>query len=371
MGKVLIACGGTGGHFLPGLAVAEALQRRGVEVTLLLCGKDVEQVLSQQPGVLAVTVPMRPFVGGVAGQLRTFWVNARALWRLLKLVGNVDVVLGMGGYGAAVPLLAALLRRRRIALHEANAVPGRVTEMFASRAEFISLGFPECQPYLVRRVRQSEKLVVTGVPIRSELVRAARQRRSGLADPARVLIVGGSRGSAAVNRIATRALARLWQRGLRFSVDHICGFGKVSEVTAAYEQEEIPAQVLEFTADVTELYSRADVAVARSGASTCAELALFGIPAIFIPYPYAVRDHQWKNAAALAEAGGAVVCSEEKADPETIAESLEAILTDTERRQRMAEAIQKRAQPEAAEKVAELVVRLLSDQTERKQSAAL
>ena len=364
MARIFIACGGTGGHFFPGSAVAECLLKRGHEVRILLCGKDVERSLLDWNGSEIVTVRSSPLSASPYRIPAAVLTNLTALARSLLMLSNADVVVGMGGYGAAPPLAAARLRRVPIVLFEANAVPGRVTRLLASNASAIALGMPECEPFLRKRVRKTCLLEVTGVPVRSALVQAAesvtRPESGGDGDKdKRVLVFGGSRGARFLNETVAQALAQLKKSGVDVQVDHVSGAGAVEIVRSRYAEAGITCEVMEYTPEMARLYRRATCAVTRAGASTCAELALFGLPALLIPYPFAAGDHQAQNAAALAADGAAVVCRQESADVRTVAEQVRRLLTDAQLRERMSRAVRKRARADAAWRVADMVEAVL------------
>jgi len=337
--------------------VALALQKRGHMPRLVLCGKDIEREALPQCRVPCTTVPMLPLGGPIPRRIVAGMTDLAGLLRSLPLVRRADAVVGMGGYGSAAPVLAAVLQRRPLLLHEANAVPGRVTELFARWADAVALGFPECTAFLSVR---NPAVVCTGVAVRPELVAAAAAAAPRRSDPPVILVLGGSRGAQVLNDALPPALEILRRQGRRFSVEHVSGPGRAGPVAAAYRRAGIPARVHEFIRDMAGLYRRVTVAVARAGASTCAELALFGIPAVLIPYPHAVRDHQWKNAAALAAAGAAIACPEPKASPAVIAESLERLLADETFYREAAQAMRSRARPDAAEKMVDLVETVLA-----------
>lgn len=342
--------------------MAECLLKRGHEVTVLLCGRDVERSLLDGSGLEMVTVRSIPLSFSpwrLAGALA---VNFTALVRSLSLLGNADVVVGMGGYGAAAPLAAAKLRRLPVVLFEANAVPGRVTRLFARHALALALGMPECEASLRGKVRKTCLLEVTGVPVRSALVHASdggSRPESGGEEVKRILVFGGSRGARFFNEVVVQALARLKRSGLDFQVDHVSGVGAEEIVRSRYAAAGIPCEVAEYTGQMARLYRRASCAVARAGASTCAELAVFGVPALLIPYPFAAGDHQARNAAALAADGAAVVCRQETADVRTVAEQVRRLLSDARLRERMSRAVRGRARAEAAGRVADMVEAVL------------
>ena len=234
------------------------------------------------------------------------------------------------------PCGAARLLGVPIVLHEANVIPGRAVRLFARSAAALAAGFEETRYHL----RQA-KLTVVGIPLRDELTEAARglpAREAAVHSPFRLLIVGGSMGAHRLNEVATEALARLKNDGLEFSVVHLAGKEDEPAVRAAYEAAGVRAEVIAFTKYMAPLYHAADLAICRAGASTCTELAFFGVPALFVPYPSAAMDHQTANARALEKRGTADVVAESALTPEWLEAYLAQTLRKPERLARLREA---------------------------------
>ncbi len=327
--KVAVACGGTGGHVFPGLATARELLSHGHEVTLWLTGRDTEQSARKDWDGPVVEVPARGFPAGFSAEaFRRAWILARAVARSRAEMrkDRPDVLLAMGSYASVGPCGAARLLGVPIVLHEANVIPGRAVRLFARTAAAVAAGFEETRYHL----RQA-KLSVVGIPLRDELTEAARglpPRESAVHAPFRLLIVGGSMGAHRLNEVATEALSRLKNSGLEFAVVHLTGRDDEPSVRAAYQAAGVEAEVIAFTKYMAPLYHAADLAICRAGASTCAELAYFGVPALFVPYPRAAMDHQTANARALEKRGTADVVDESALTPEW----LEAYLAQTMRK---------------------------------------
>jgi UDP-N-acetylglucosamine--N-acetylmuramyl-(pentapeptide) pyrophosphoryl-undecaprenol N-acetylglucosamine transferase len=302
--RVAIACGGTGGHIFPGLATAEVLRERGHEVTLWMAGKDVESAaVKDWPGAL-ITVPSR----GLPSPLSPHFLPAlvrllRAMRTCRKLMRKnpPDVLLAMGSYASAGPVWAARRHRVPVVLHEANVVPGRAIRFFARRATAVAASFEASRYYL-----QKTKLTITGMPIRRDLERASRElQRAPSGDRHNVMVLGGSRGARRLNEVAVDAFALLHERGVPVHPIHLTGKADEPRVRAAYAKAGVAAEIIAFTTNMAPLYSAADLAICRAGASTCAELLAFGVPALLVPFPHAAADHQTANAKAMVRLGAA------------------------------------------------------------------
>ncbi len=354
--RIVVACGGTGGHVHPGIAVADELRGRGWRVELLLAGKELEQrTVSGWEGEICTvnTVPpvelLSPRI--FKAVLRMVSAGAKS-WRVL---GDRDVagVLAMGGYGCVWPLAACTLRGVPFVLHEGNAVPGRTISLFSRWARAVAVAFPEAE----RALERAKRVVDTGLPVRRDIL-AAAQHRTGSLPPdgrRRVLVLGGSGGARALNVLVPRVFGRLAARGVQVDLIHIAGPGRAEEAREAYGREGVRAEVVDYSDRIEELYVGCDLAICRAGASTCAEVAVMGIPAVFIPYPYAVRDHQAANAAHFAGRGAALVVEEGDLQSERFVQELGDLLLDGGRLQGMGTAMRSLARPDAAVRVADLV----------------
>lgn len=347
--KAAVACGGTGGHVFPGLATARELLSRGHEVTLWLTGRDTEQSARRDWDGPVVEIPARGFPAGFSGEsFRRAWNLGRAVWRSRARMraDRPDVLLAMGSYASVGPCGAARLLGVPIVLHEANVIPGRAVRLFSRAAAAVATGFEETRYHL-----PGARLAVVGIPLRDELTEAARNlppRDRSRSAPLRLLVVGGSLGAHRLNEVTTGALARLQRTGERFAVTHLTGPKDAAEVRAAYAEAGVEAEVIDFTKYMAPLYHAADLAICRAGASTCAELAFFGVPALFVPYPHAAMDHQTANARALVDAGAALLLREGEWTAEALCAALAGLLADEPQLAAMRTAMLAAARPEAA-----------------------
>jgi UDP-N-acetylglucosamine--N-acetylmuramyl-(pentapeptide) pyrophosphoryl-undecaprenol N-acetylglucosamine transferase len=350
---VVVACGGTGGHAFPGLAVAGELKRRGHDVCVWASGRDVEEsVLRGWDGETFATFarPLRP---------RYAFALVRSLFRcrLRMRRARPDVLLAMGSYSSLPPVLAASAKNVPVVLHEANTVPGRAVEFLSRFAWRVAVSFGVTADHLPR-----VRTVRTGLPVRADI--ASGKRFDFIPpDSFTVFVTGGSQGAHAVNLLASAALVQMQSvlaaRGdavrRRLYVVHQTGEKDKAEVTAVYAGAGIPARVHAFERAMADAFASADLVIARAGASTCFELAACGKPALLVPLPSAVRDHQHFNAEAFAAHGAADEGAQALLTPHQLCRYLLDKYDHPERLKAMAGRMHELAAPDAAAKVADLV----------------
>ena len=350
-GRFAVACGGTGGHMFPGMATAQALQRRGHVVTLWVAGRDVEaEGLDGWSGPV-VRIPSR----GVTSRnplvlLRAIfsWVSAVRRARCSMAEELPDALLAMGSYSSVGPVLAAYSLRIPVVLHEANAVPGRAVSMLARFSRSVATTFPDAERGLPAR-----KCVRTGLPLRRMLAgeKAVQGDR-----PFTVLVMGGSLGAHRLNELAVDSLCAMWARGDRdLRVIHLAGRKDEEWVRARYAQVGVPAAVHGFLADMASAYAEADIAVCRAGASSCMELCASRVPALLVPLPHAVRDHQKANACIMSEREAALWIAQEEMTPSDIESFVVGSRRTPERMARMRSALGGMAMPDADRRLSDLL----------------
>ena len=362
--NIAIACGGTGGHAYPGLATAEELRRRGHRVTLWLTGRDSEKAVRDAwtgPVVEIASKGFSSFAPLQAVQTLLALRSAARRARRAMAADRPDVVLAMGSYASAGPCRAALALGVPLVLHEANVIPGRAVEFFARRAALVAVGFEESRRWL-----RKARVEAVGIPVRADLAAQAAALASAPsidhpADaPLNLLVTGGSLGAAQLNRVASEAVCSAVRRGLPLRVVHLTGVRDEADVRARYAEAGVEADVRAFEPDMAPLFAAADLALCRAGGSTCAELALFGLPALLVPYPFAAKDHQTANAAALERRG----CADRIAERDLTAPWLENYLAETLRRPdrlaRMREAARRNGIPDGTSALADWVERAAS-----------
>jgi len=352
---ILIAAGGTGGHIMPGLAVADELRQRGWRVLWAGHPDKMEGRLIPEHGI--ELLPLR-FTGvrgkGAAAMLtlpfRLLSGFAQA-WRVLSQA-RPNVVLGMGGYVAFPVGVLAALRRVPLVLHEQNAVAGLTNKVLARVANRVLSGFPDV-------LKRSERV---GNPVRRDVVGlSAHQARYAVrTGPLRLLVVGGSLGAQALNQTVPAALASLPPER-RPQVTHQSGASHIDALRAAYAQAGVAAECMPFIDDMAGALADADVVVCRAGAMTVAEVAAAGVAALFVPFPHAVDDHQTANARFLSDAGAAWL----RQQVEFTAEWLAAWLSDLSREKLCAVALRarERALPDSARCIADVCAQAAGDET--------
>lgn len=343
MKTALVMAGGTGGHIFPGLAVAEALRARGWRVHWLGAPDSMESQLVPPRGFPLETVAF----GGVRGKgVKTLLVLPfkllRACWQSLRVVRRVrpDVVVGLGGYITFPGGLVSVLLRRPLVLHEQNSVAGLANRVLARMAARVYSAFP----------RVLEKAEWVGNPLREAFLRqpAPEQRFAGRGGPLKLLVVGGSLGAKALNEIVPQALARI-PANQRPQVLHQSGARQIDELRANYLKAGVHAELTPFIEDTASAFAEADLVICRAGASTVTEIAAVGAPALFVPFPFAVDDHQTTNARFLVDAGGGWLVPQAELTPDKLA----TMLITLQREELLARAVaaRKLAKTQATEQV--------------------
>ena len=361
---VMILAGGTGGHIFPGLAVAAALQARGVPVLWLGADGGMETRLVPPRGIAIDTIAVKGLRGkGVAALLGAplrVLAAIRAASRVLKLRAPRAVV-SFGGYAAGPGGIAARLRGTPLIVHEQNRAPGMTNRVLARFARRVLTGFPQTFKHVAEEV--------VGNPVRNEiaLLPEPAQRFLQRNGALRLLVLGGSQGARALNAAVPEALA-----GMNGTVEvrHQCGEKLREDATRAYADARIAASVEPFIADIASAYAWADLVVCRAGALTLAELCAAGVGSVLVPFPQAVDDHQTRNAEYLVERGAALLLPQGDGLADDLRNVLAMLAADPARRLAMAEAARALAKPDAAERVADIVLQASVPQASRQREAA-
>jgi UDP-N-acetylglucosamine--N-acetylmuramyl-(pentapeptide) pyrophosphoryl-undecaprenol N-acetylglucosamine transferase len=359
--NAVIACGGTGGHLFPGIAVAEVLQNRGHAVMLLVSEKDIDALaLSGRTNFQVEKLPTvglpSPFSPALFGFTRRF-VESLSLCRSIYRKFNPQAVLGMGGFTSTAPVLAGRFRGIATFIHESNAVPGKANRWTARVVNAVMLGFKECAPFFPKT-----RTEVTGTPVRTELVRLDRadsRRKLGLReDLPTLLVMGGSQGASGINQALIKALPFL--HGVPLQVIHLSGARDERLVADNYRREHVPAYIGAFHYQMEEVYSAADLVVARAGAASLAEFAGFSLPGILIPFPYAADDHQTRNAEIYTRADAAILLKQSDLSGESLARNIRELVENPQRLQQMAANCARLAPNDAAGRVANTIEKYTS-----------
>ncbi|HVM49919.1 MAG TPA: undecaprenyldiphospho-muramoylpentapeptide beta-N-acetylglucosaminyltransferase [Candidatus Acidoferrum sp.] len=351
--RVVIACGGTGGHLFPGLAIAEALVRRGCRVMLAISHKEVDQQAVEH--VSGMEICVLPAIGLTRGRefafLRGFLRSFRAARKLFQ-ARPPQAALAMGGFTSASPILAARRSGARTFLHESNTIPGRANRWLSWGVHEAFVGFPSAAGRLHNR-----RVTVTGTPVRPQFHPAdpAGCRTALGLDPARpvLLVMGGSQGASAINDLVVQSLPLFAQRTPDLQWVHLTGSRDAQKVSQAYAGTPLKAVVLPFLEQMELALGAATAAVSRSGASSLAELAAMRLPAVLIPYPSATGNHQFHNARAFEASGAARLLEQKSATGELLADLLWDLIEKPSVREHMQAALAQWHNPEAAERIAQ------------------
>jgi UDP-N-acetylglucosamine--N-acetylmuramyl-(pentapeptide) pyrophosphoryl-undecaprenol N-acetylglucosamine transferase len=356
---VLIACGGTGGHLFPGIAVGEVLAARGHDVTLLISEKKIDSIAAsghkdlrfEKTPFLAMPRPWSPKMPGF---LLGLWRGTRACRRLIR-DHQVKVVLGMGGFTSFAPLYAGRKEACTTLIHESNAIPGKANRLNARFSNIVLCGLDACRAHFPKHT----DVRTVGTPIRGamrtpeahedphEFFKLDKHKKT-------LLIMGGSQGARGVNRVVGMALDQFEAMGIQ--VLHIAGPTDYEEVRDVYARHPLLGQhVAAFCHRMDLAYRIADLAIARSGASSMSELAYFGVPSLLIPYPYAAEDHQTRNAEIFEKAGAARLLQEKDINADVLADTVRGILMNPKISEPMREAAHKMAVRNSAEEIADVI----------------
>lgn len=301
--KVLVMAGGTGGHVYPGLATAEVLKAKGLEIEWLGSIKGIENELVPKAGFPLHTISVAGLRGkGLVSLLLAPLNLFKACFQARRVLKHVkpDAVLGMGGFASGPGGLVAWLMGIPVLVHEQNAIPGMTNKLLAKMAKVVMEAFPN--------TFESAKSICTGNPIRQNIIdlREPAARLAERTGPLRILVVGGSLGAQAINLCMPEMLAKFTETE-RPVVRHQTGKRTFEETQEAYAKYKVSAEVMPFIDDMNTAYEWADVVVCRSGALTVSELSAAGVASILVPFPHAVDDHQTANARYLTEQGAAVL----------------------------------------------------------------
>lgn len=358
--RILIMAAGTGGHVFPAMAVAHELQKQGAVVHWLGTVVGMENDLLADSDFVYHAINMQGLRGnGMARLLKTPTTLLKATLAVIKIIqsNKIDVVVGFGGYVTAPGGLAARFCKKPIIIHEQNAIAGMSNRYLAKMAKKVLQAFPNTFTAL-----PEAKVITVGNPVRDAITNVPPPELRINPDdnrPLKLLVIGGSLGSQALNNNIAPTLKKLEMMATtpRWQVRHQCGKNNLADTQAAYEQAELhntPYEISPFVKDMAEAYAWADVIVCRAGALTVTEVATVGLPAVFVPLPHAVDDHQTANAKILSEQGAAFLLPQQDLN----ADSLSEILSNLDRKKIliMAEKARHFAHPTATQQVASLIL---------------
>ena len=354
--RAILAGGGTGGHVIPALAIANELKKSyGAEVLFIGTARGIENRLVPAAGYPLQLVRVGALKNvSLMTRAKTAFDLPRAVWDASRMLNEFapDVVIGVGGYASGPAMLAAVVKHIPTLAFEPNVVPGFANRVVARFVSGAAVHFEETAKYF----RHAE---VTGVPVRQAFfeIPVLEVNKKGGGTPT-LLVFGGSQGAHAINEAMIRCLPELRRQAPGIHIIHQTGERDYNDALAAYKSLGESAEVSKFIEDMPAAFARADLVVCRSGASTVAEITAAGKPAIFVPFPRAADDHQRVNAEALASAGAAVVVEESKLEGVWLAETIAALLGDSPRLEAMSEAARGLAHPDAARDIAAMAARV-------------
>jgi len=356
---VAIACGGTGGHLFPGVAVGEELVAGGCDVLLLTSQKEIDQnAVRPQPGIAVAALPAVGFSRARVFQFCRGFANSLTAVRALFRKRAPQAVLAMGGFTSASPVLAGKTCGAVTFLHESNTIPGRANRWLSHIVDQAFVGFPSAANRLYTR-----NVVSTGTPVRPQFQAtepSSARIALGLApDRPIALIMGGSQGARPINQLMEATLPALMQKAPELQYIHLTGNADFDRVRDAYGRLSCRAVVRPFLTEMDLALGAATFAISRAGASSLAEFAAMRLPAILIPFPAAADNHQLHNARAFAEAGAAMLLEQKRATPERLIELVGQFIANPEACAAMRNELVRWHAPRANQQIAQRILALL------------
>ncbi len=359
--RLLLTGGGTGGHLFPAIAAAEKFQQRfAVEVLFIGTSRKLDGESLARYGFAARTITSAGIKGKSLMQLiKALSALPVGYFQALSILRKFrpDIVLAVGGYVTAPVIVAAKTLGIPVVLHEQNSVAGLANRKLGFFAEKICLSLPGSEKDF-----SAGQVVFTGNPVRDTILHQAAKEEQRTDGTTTLLVLGGSQGAHRLNLLLPQVVAQLRRQDIR--VVHQCGKKDDTAVREAYQDAGIDAEVEPFFMDMAKVYARADLVVSRAGATTLAELAVLGKPAILVPYPHAADNHQQKNGEYYVQGGAALMFAEAQLDAAAFASSLDELLADRPRLQQMSAAMKKLGVFDAAERIVAVCEQTLATRKE-------
>ena len=347
--RIIVTGGGTGGHLFPGIAFATGMQQRipGCRIMFIGTKRLLDQEALAEYDFEIDSIKCMGLKGmGIKGRIQSLLQLPAALLEARRLIKRFvpDMVFGVGGYVTGPVMLAARLSGIPLCIHEQNSVPGLANKMLSRVVNKIFLSIP-CQYSFPER-----KTVMTGNPVRREIIEASLKQKTGNSNNKTLLVLGGSQGAHRVNSLVTEAVKELVGKyGITLTVIHQTGKADEEEVCSRYKECGVQAEVKAFFQDMADLYSRADLVISRAGATTLAELSVMGLPALLIPYPHAADDHQRTNALYYEDGGAARMFPENELSGEILSGEISGLLKKPELLNRMSSNMKSMGKSEATD----------------------
>ncbi|OHB34615.1 MAG: undecaprenyldiphospho-muramoylpentapeptide beta-N-acetylglucosaminyltransferase [Planctomycetes bacterium GWA2_40_7] len=375
--KVIFAGGGTGGHLMAGLSIAQEISSRfpGAHIIFFGTNKKGESGYIGKSSYEFKQIEACKLTSFIRLPLFIFVSLIGIIHSMINIVRiKPDIIIGLGGYGSALPVVAAYVIGVPIVLIEQNVIPGRANLIMSRWADAILCHWESTKnrfkPARIGTGGKAGSISVTGIPIRSGIVENETEvvkNPFGLASQGKTLLVmGGSQGSQAINKVLLQSIPKLKALIPGLQIIHLTGKEGYKEVKDAYDNLGINSFVSEFSSEIGIAYRLADLVICRAGANTIAEISAVGIPAILIPYPYATDNHQYWNAYELARIGGALIIKQDELKPERLTELVSDLLLNDEKLNNMKKINRGLSRPFAAEKVVDKICQTLEAKKTKK-----
>lgn len=360
--SVIIAGGGTGGHIFPGIAIAQEFKRRDPKTEILFVGtaRGLEKKIVPREGFKLELINVSALKRvGIVQRIKSLLLLPKSFLAVRSLIQQIkpDVVIGVGGYASGPVVLIASLMGVPTLVAEQNALPGFTNRILGRFVRAAAVTFEEAKDYF------GEKAETTGNPVRAEFFEVMPKEAATSEGEIHIFITGGSQGARAINLAVIGALPLLVEEKARLSITHQTGEHDYDKVRATYLENGWKVEVKPFIENMINEFAKADLVITRAGATTVAELAAAGKPALMIPFPFAADDHQRKNAEAIERAGAGRMILQAELTPERLAQELLWLVNDPQQLARMAEASKKLGHPDAAAKVVDLAMKIMSPES--------
>ncbi|MCS7278469.1 MAG: undecaprenyldiphospho-muramoylpentapeptide beta-N-acetylglucosaminyltransferase [Thermodesulfobacteriaceae bacterium] len=335
----LIVAGGTGGHIFPGLALAQSLLERGREVYFISGTRKIERLILKNKPFPVLELEVEGFLGrALKDKIKASYKMIKAFLKACKFIKTIEpqIIFATGGYISFPVVLAGKLKGKRTSLHEQNLEPGLANKVLSKLVDKVFISIPGSEKFF-----PSKKVVFSGNPVRGEIKKRREKEHSGKG----LLILGGSLGARFINQLALKVVPQLLAEFENLLVIHQTGLEDLDWVREEYlkilSQEQLERiKVFSFIEDMAWAYAQADLILGRAGATTLAELFALGKPALFIPFPYATKNHQERNAEIVAKKGGAFYLRQEVATPDRVYSLLKELFQDEKKLKNMAKAME-------------------------------
>lgn len=350
--RLLLTGGGTGGHLFPAIATAQEFLNQDDRTEVLFVGtrRKVDTKSLSLYGFASKTITCYGLKGkNILQLLRALVSLPVAYTQAIRIIKEFkpDVLVGVGGYVTGPVVAAGKSLGIPTVIHEQNSIPGLANRKLGAIVDRVCLSLPGSGTLF-----PSEKVVYTGNPVREKILDLAATKTKAPSQRRQLLVLGGSQGAHAINELVPKALAGLTEENsAQLQVAHQTGAKDVDDVRRAYKEASIDAVVEPFFADIHELYAKAELLISRAGATTLSEIAVLGIPAILIPYPYAADNHQETNGNYYVQGGGALQFLQQELSPELLRENIVRLLDDEKELERMAVSMKKLSYPDAHKRI--------------------